>query len=364
MTSLLLPDRPRVCVDRPRFLPGQLIHPESLAGRSAEHAALVTSARWKPGQEVRVGFLDKGDALIAEALAAQATWMRRANVHFTRVMRGDAEIRVTFDPNGGSWSYIGTEALTIPGGAPTMNLGWPDDLGRTLHEYGHALGLIHEHQNPLAPFKWNLPAVYRFYGGPPNYWSPQEIQDQVINRYADPMGLTNGGFDPLSIMLYATDASLLMDPADATVANEVLSSRDEILIGSPGWYPFDVIPPATGTDGTSLTNTTTVVMPGVPAPAPPAPVVPAPLIPNPGDPVSEALALISEALTFVNGEINFAVLEQVVVDAEVKSPGLQSAIAAVQANEDTIFENAVARFAGNAMLSLLSRTHAVGKASA
>jgi len=30
------------------------------------------------------------------------------------------------------------------------------DLGTVLHEFGHALGLIHEHQNPASGgFKWN-----------------------------------------------------------------------------------------------------------------------------------------------------------------------------------------------------------------
>ena len=47
-----------------------------------------------------------------------------------------------------------------------MNYGWltpdsdDDELRRVvLHEFGHALGLIHEHQNPEGGIEWNEPAV-------------------------------------------------------------------------------------------------------------------------------------------------------------------------------------------------------------
>jgi hypothetical protein len=66
----------------------------------------------------------------------------------------DAEIRISFQQSG-SWSAVGTDALVeeyFPKTEPTMNFGWlkpglaeEEYLGVVLHEFGHALGMIHEH---------------------------------------------------------------------------------------------------------------------------------------------------------------------------------------------------------------------------
>ena len=61
--------------------------------------------------------------------------------------------------SGGSWSYIGTDALHIPKESKTMNLGFID-RSTVMHEFGHALGLIHEHQSPFkGGFGWNKEEV-------------------------------------------------------------------------------------------------------------------------------------------------------------------------------------------------------------
>lgn len=56
-----------------------------------------------------------------------------------------------------------------------MNFGWmwdrvpAEDLRATiLHEFGHALGLVHEHQYWWSQLYWNIPEVYREYRGPSN----------------------------------------------------------------------------------------------------------------------------------------------------------------------------------------------------
>ncbi|WP_419699053.1 M12 family metallopeptidase [Mucilaginibacter sp. NFX135] len=64
-----------------------------------------------------------------------------------------AKLRVGFQ-NTGSWSHIGTNAKGIPRSRATINFGWlsntlpeRDFKQVVLHEFGHALGLIHEHQS-------------------------------------------------------------------------------------------------------------------------------------------------------------------------------------------------------------------------
>ena len=61
--------------------------------------------------------------------------------------------------SGGSWSRIGTDATKVPLMSCTMNLGFVD-RATVLHEFGHALGLIHEHQSPFNDdFRWNWEKV-------------------------------------------------------------------------------------------------------------------------------------------------------------------------------------------------------------
>lgn len=105
-------------------------------------------------------------------------WSKYANITFKFITSGTAQIRVTFTQGAGSYSYLGTQALNRPSNSETMNFGWFNDSTTdtefsrtTIHEFGHALGMIHEHQHPLANIPWDKEKVYTYYGGYPNYWS-------------------------------------------------------------------------------------------------------------------------------------------------------------------------------------------------
>lgn len=66
-------------------------------------------------------------------------------------------IRITFDPSAGNWSALGSLAQNVATAQATMNLGWifdsvdehPFEKGVMLHEFGHALGLVHEYSGEL-----------------------------------------------------------------------------------------------------------------------------------------------------------------------------------------------------------------------
>ena len=112
----------------------------------------------------------------------------------------DAEIRIGFDASDGAWSYIGTDCRSIPRNEATMNLGFMDG-GTAAHEFGHAIGLAHEHQNPAGGIQWNEAVVIREMAGSPNFWDEQTTRHNILARYrADQVNSTK--FDPASIMLY------------------------------------------------------------------------------------------------------------------------------------------------------------------
>jgi serralysin len=58
-----------------------------------------------------------------------------------------------------------------------------------VHEFGHALGCIHEHQSPTEHLHWDKQAVYDEFTGPPNNWSEADIDSNILEKYS-PEGIT------------------------------------------------------------------------------------------------------------------------------------------------------------------------------
>ena len=63
-----------------------------------------------------------------------------------------------------------------------MNLGFLDG-GTAGHEFGHAIGLAHEHQNPAGGIEWNEARVIQDLSGPPNNWDEAQIRHNVLKKY-------------------------------------------------------------------------------------------------------------------------------------------------------------------------------------
>lgn len=165
-------------------------------------------------------------------------WSEVANIRFVPSDATDAEIRVTFDPSDGAWSYIGTDCSSIPHDQPTMNLGFQDG-GTSAHEFGHAIGLGHEHQNPQGGLQWNEPEVIRDLSGPPNSWTVDQIRSNVLTKYAVDQ-IQGTAFDPDSIMLYAFPSRWTTNGV-GTHSNDVLSAQDQAFIATK--YPRQTPPP-------------------------------------------------------------------------------------------------------------------------
>jgi serralysin len=218
-------------------------HAKKKSAGGKDRAALVTAARWNSGDTITVSFLDGDPAVQTRVRDAACGWTVPGLANLSLDFRGDTNdtlVRISFQ-NPGSWSVIGTTCRQITDTTqPTMNFGWlttestDAEVQRVvLHEFGHALGLIHEHQNPAQGIQWNRDAVMRDLSGPPNNWDLATIEHNMFEPYAaDETNFT--ATDPASIMMYPIPASWTTDGFSVGL-NSALSDTDKWFVNAE--YP-------------------------------------------------------------------------------------------------------------------------------
>jgi hypothetical protein len=234
-------------------------------GDETLRAAFLSKTIWDPNQKIKISFLDGEEwkrkwveKVVLEKLQPVVNLRFRFGDYG---MNGD--IRISFQNQNTCYSRLGKESLSKQS-PESMNLGWLDppksynfsykgkkyyiprdehrnnfhDIsggGTILHEFGHAIGMIHEHQNPRGKtMDWNVTAVMNEFGGPPNNWDKLGIQNNILNKY-DKSQINGSDFDPNSIMLYGYPPDLTLNNI-GTNANYKLSKIDikwmQLIYGS------------------------------------------------------------------------------------------------------------------------------------
>jgi serralysin len=209
----------------------------AVPGAGVTRAALRKTAMWQSGDRITVSFLSGDDVLKQRVRDMAGRWIApgMANLDFAFRDDPDTDIRISFQPGRGSWSTVGTTCRQVPAGMATMNFGTlradtPEaDLRRVvLHEFGHAIGLIHEHQSPMGGIRWNRQAVIADLSGPPNNWSEEQIALNVLDApTAEELAATT--LDPDSIMMYTIPAHWTED-GFSTARKSDFSALDRTFI--------------------------------------------------------------------------------------------------------------------------------------
>ena len=251
----IYPPHIRAAIDAQRraTLPGSV-------GESVEMQGVYNRSKlWQSGQTLKVCFFD-GLRDVRERIARSGKrWEKVANIHLDvgdvaspRMCRsGDLnEIRIGFDYKG-YWSTVGQDSVNVSRQSDeSLNLDGfnseppsePEFTRVVLHEFGHALGLQHEHQNPKSEceteFDWVV--IYKYLAGPPNNWDKTKVDFNMRRLLNDGDVKTVGAFDRQSIMLYTFPAWMYLKKEQSPcffTQNDEISKTDAATLAN--MYPKD-----------------------------------------------------------------------------------------------------------------------------
>ena len=217
MCSCSLPEQ-STCQDPPPLQS----HPDGAVAGTGDVRYL-----WDAGETIKIAFMG-GQGTIVQRNTVRlfaSEWLGYAFLKFEWIDHPQfADVRISFDETIGSWSYVGSIArlITNPDRA-TMNFGWVGKYGEEadrrviLHEFGHVLGMMHEHRRNEMALRMREPR--------PNWYG--SIIDDDMHLQTD--------YDDRSIMHYPIADDLTIDGEGVLYTSE-LSHLDKRWANLA--YPF------------------------------------------------------------------------------------------------------------------------------
>ena len=224
-------------------------------GRDATVPAQAAFLNKWPINELSVFFITSQfgasitDRLAGIVMERVEEWSKVCKMKFRRTRNpADSQIRVNFLPRQGHSSFVGRQNLdpqlrnrhtmNLDMNLSTINKAY--EQGVILHEFGHAIGMLHEHQSPTSTLRFGSMARLLAHFGPLGLNTEKLIRDNILTRYG--RGIERfSEFDPLSIMTYSIPDSVMAPGSRGIHHNLELSALDKKFANEV--YPLDIIPP-------------------------------------------------------------------------------------------------------------------------
>lgn len=174
-----------------------------------------------------VAFIDGDDQQKAAVRTHAVKWLtgdlgRVLDFRFD-VPREQAQISITFNTTLNK-SLIGRSSRDVAKSQATMHLS--QAIERSIcHEFGHALGLRHEHSNPNGDIQWNEPVVIADMAA--QNWTADMVRANIFKKFGPEYAcIGDPGFNTHSIMLYPIKRSWTLNGFSVPL-NEHISDGDE-----------------------------------------------------------------------------------------------------------------------------------------
>lgn len=188
--------------------------------------------KWKIGQTIRVKFLNGNEELHNKVIETVRIWENYANIIFD-FTNSESDLRVHFQ-DAMNDSKIGADSITYPKDEPTIKFlslnssSTEEEFGKyALHEFGHALGLIHEHFHPEVSINWDEKKLRNYYIQNFNYTN-KECDNNLFRPYLKNQ-LQFSEFDPASLMMYPIPGSCTFDGTEYNQGSQLTDIDKEFI---------------------------------------------------------------------------------------------------------------------------------------